>query len=498
MDKLFNNPTSLKIVAVLIALLIWVVVHIDPDTSPQSATSNTDTKVIEAAPIVAEGLDRNKYILTAMEPTVARLVVEGRISSLRTATNDDYVVKLDLKGVEPGIRELPLTVELPSGIKEVELSPRVVTVHIEELETQTREVQVLTEGVPAEGYIVGESSIVGGTGNVVEVTMPKDDYASLGTLAVTVDVTGADSTVTNKKAKIVAYDTQGNPMNNVTIVPDTLTAETKITLPAKEVPVQLRYTGTLPDGFSLVSISTTVEKVTINARQDLLQQTAMFDGYILDLSKVKGSGQVLVKAELPDGIAAVSLEEIPVDVVLETLERRTINNVPITIAGLADDMKININNSNNGRIDVVVKGAVSLLQKLKQSDVKLSLDVTGLQAGTHELTVDAELPAYLQVEESEQYSLTVKVELSQADQDVEAIADPDDNSSGSNTGGNSSSGSGSGSNNSSGGGGNPSSEGEGPSSGQNGTSSPSEEEKPSSKPDNDAGNSEQDTVSEAE
>ncbi|MFD2505372.1 hypothetical protein ACFSS9_12235 [Paenibacillus septentrionalis] len=104
MDKLLNHPTSLKVLAVMIAILIWAVVHIDPETSPQSVTSNTDTKVIEAASIVVEGLDTDKYMLTAMEPTVARLVVEGRISSLLAANNDDYVVKLDLTGVESGIQ----------------------------------------------------------------------------------------------------------------------------------------------------------------------------------------------------------------------------------------------------------------------------------------------------------------------------------------------------------------------------------------------------------
>src|SRR5690606_34579180 len=105
---------------------------------------------------------------------------------------------------------------MPKGITEVEISPRLVTVQVEELETQTLEVQVLTKGDPAPGYIVGESSIVGDTGNVVEVTMPKDDYARLATLAVTVDITGANATVTNKKAKVVAYDTQGVALSNVT------------------------------------------------------------------------------------------------------------------------------------------------------------------------------------------------------------------------------------------------------------------------------------------
>ncbi|MFC6335199.1 YbbR-like domain-containing protein [Paenibacillus septentrionalis] len=430
MDKLLNHPTSLKVLAVMIAILIWAVVHIDPETSPQSVTSNTDTKVIEAASIVVEGLDTDKYMLTAMEPTVARLVVEGRISSLLAANNDDYVVKLDLTGVESGIQELPLKAELPSGIREIEISPRIVLVHIEELETQTREVQVLTEGKPADGYLIGESSIIGDTGNVVEVTMPKDDYANLGMLAVTVDVTDASSTVVNKRAKVIAYDTKGSPMNNVTIVPDTLTAETKITLPAKEMPIQLRYTGALAEGFSLVSINTTQQSVTVNAAQATLDQMAMFDGFILDLSKVKESGEVLVKAEKVDGVAQVTPEEIAVNVVIEATEQRAMTNVPVSLIGLAEDKKASINNSSNGRINVLVKGAATLLQRLRTPDVKLSLDVTGLAEGTHELTIDAELPAYLQVTENDQYPLTVTVRIS-GTEELDALGEPIRNNGGS-------------------------------------------------------------------
>lgn len=411
MDKWLSHPTSLKILSLVVALLIWAIVHIDPETSPQSVTSNTDTKIIEAATIVPVGLNTDKYVLTGLEPTVVRLVVEGRISSLRTAMNSDYVVQLDLRGVGPGIQDLPLTVQMPKGITEVEISPRHVTVQIEELETQTLEVQVLTKGEPAEGYIVGESSIVGDTGNVVEVTMPKDDYARLETLAVTVDITGANATVTNKKAKVVAYDSQGVAISNVTVNPDTLSAETKISLPSKELPIQLRYMGNLPDGYSLVSIDSTTTSVLVNAPQKVLDEMTLYDGFVLDLSKVKESGEIPVKAEKSEQGITVSPGEIPVIVKIEATATRTMSEMPVVITGLGKDLQATIANSTNGRIDVLLAGADRLLQKIKSSDVKLSLDATGLTVGTHQLMVAAELPAYIHTRESEEFTLNVTVEI---------------------------------------------------------------------------------------
>ncbi|MCR8657719.1 CdaR family protein [Paenibacillus endoradicis] len=424
MDKWLNHPTSLKVLSLILAILIWAIVHIDPETSPQSVTSNTDTKIIEAATIVPIGLDTDKYVLTGLEPTVVRVVVEGRISNLRTATNDDYVVQLDLNGVGPGIQDLPLKVQMPAGIKEVEISPSHVTVQIEELETQTLEVQVLTEGEPAAGYIVGESSIIGDTGNVVEVTMPKDDYARLGMLAVTVDITGASANVTNKKAKVVAYDTQGVLIPNVSVKPDTLSAETIISLPSKELPVQLRYTGNLPEGYSLVSINSSTTSVTVNATQTILDEMNLYDGFVLDLAKVKESGEVLVKAEKSENGLTVTPGEIPVIVEIEATATRTMSGIPVTITGLVDDTKATISESKNGRIDVLLAGAETLLQKIKNSEVKLSLDVTGLAIGTHQLTVAAELPAYIHATESESFTLNVTVVIAST-KEVDASGEND-------------------------------------------------------------------------
>jgi len=424
MDKWLNHPNSLKVISIVIALLIWAVVHMDPETSPQTVTSNTDTKVIEAATIVPVGLDTSKYMLTGMEPTVARIVVEGRITSLYTASLEDYVVQLDLSNVGPGIQELPLTLKLPKGIQEVDLSPKYVTVQIEEFETKTLEVQILTEGQPASGYVVRDSTILGDTGNVVQVTMPKDDYARLGIIAVTQNLDGATSNVINKKAKVVAYDTLGQAMSNVKISPETLSVETKITLPFKEVPLQLRYTGSLPEGFSVVSIQPLLDKVTVFAESSILGQISIYDGAILDLSKVKESGEVIVKTDKIEGVSMVSPSEISVKVTIEPTANSTLSNVPVIISGLGDYLKANIAEASNGRIKLELKGSETLLQKIRNSDVKLTAKLDGLTEGTHEIPLEMELPAYIQPVDAE-IKLTVVI-TSTRPVDTENHSDGDD------------------------------------------------------------------------
>lgn len=423
MDKWLSHPTSLKIISVILGLLLWAVVHIDPETSPQTVTSNVDTKVIEAATIVPVNMDRDKYVLTAMEPTVTRLVVEGRISILRATSNDQYVVELDMSNVKPGIHEIPLRTRLPKGIKEIELSPRVVTVQVEEIVTQTFEAQVLTEGQPAEGYVMGNPQIVAEGGSSVQVTLPRDDMDRVGVVAATLDVTGAEKTVVNKKAKLVVYDTEGREIPNAIVEPDSIHAEVKVTRPFKQVPLQIRYTGSLPEGLSLVSVQPEVNEVTVYARQERLDELQIYDGAVLDLSKVKESGQVRIKAPPLDGIEAVEPGELTVNVTVEPAGTKTFRSVPIALGGAAEGLKAELTSPAGGKIDVTLSGSNAVLDGVTASDIRLVANLSGLGAGDHEVLLEAELPPYVQLAPGTEQSLVVKVVIAA---DTPATSVPDD------------------------------------------------------------------------
>ncbi|OBZ07797.1 MULTISPECIES: YbbR-like domain-containing protein [Bacillales] len=412
MDKWLSHPTALKIISVLIGLLLWGIVHIDPGTSPQTVTTtNFDTKTIEASVITPEGLDADKYVLTAMEPTVVRLNVQGRLSDLlKNSSLDDYVVKVDLKGTKAGMQELPLTVSLPKGIQLIDMSPRTVMVQIEEILTKPFELQVVTEGNPAPGYVVGASTIVAPT-PAVQVTLPKDDMSRVGLVTTEVNIDGADKTVVNKKAKVLVYDTDGIEMTNAIISPETVHVEVKITPPFKSLPLQVRYTGTLPDGLSLVSVKPAIDKVTVYGEQKALDELKVYDGVVLDLSKVKESGSIQVKAEPIDGIKSVDPGEVTLDVVVAPNITRTFTGLPVTIEGLAAGTSAVIRTPADGKFNVTVSGAESVLSGLKAEAITVIANTEGLAPGLHVVTLQVDVPAYVSTVLTEGQKLTVSIEI---------------------------------------------------------------------------------------
>ncbi|WP_424769368.1 CdaR family protein [Paenibacillus sp. sgz302251] len=411
MDKWISHPTSLKIFSVIIGLLLWAVVHIDPNSTPQSATSNFDNKIIEASVITAEGLDTEKYVLTAMEPSVVRLDVQGRLTDLkRASSDDDYIVKVDLKNVKPGIQELPLTYSLPRGIQLIQMSPSTVTVQIEEIVTKTFELQVATQGTPAEGFIVG-APVVAEPASGIKVTLPKDDMDRVGVVSAEVNIDGADKTVVNKKANVVVYDKDGLEMTNAIISPATAHVEVKVTPPFKTVPLQVRYSGSLPDGFSLVSIKPEMSEVTIYGDQQTLDGIQVYDGVVLDLSKVMESGSIQVKTQLVDGIKSIEPAEVTLDVVIAPDTIRTFTDLPVTVEGESSGLTAVFRIPSSGKLDLTVSGAQAVISDVQAGEIKLLANVEGLGEGVHEVPVQVDVPDYVQTVLAEGQTLTVTIEL---------------------------------------------------------------------------------------
>jgi len=411
MDKWLNHPTALKIISLLLAILLWAVVHIDPETSPQTAISSTDTKIIEAISIVPIGLDTERLTLTAMQPTVARLVVEGRITNLFAASNDQYIVNVDLSHAKPGIQELPLTVKLPKGIQKVELSPQYVTVRIEEIVTKNYELQIVTEGNPVEGLVVGTPAIMTEGGKNVKVTLPYDDMSRVGSVAAIVDINGADKTVVNKKAKVIVYDTQGNEINEAVVAPDTVHVEVPVTWPNKQVPLQIRYSGSLDEGMSIVSVKPEVNQATVYADQNDLANITIYDGYVLDLSKVKQSGTYKVKATAVDGVKSVSPSEISIQVNVESSSTKTMSALPIHLQGTSKGTDVKIVTPPSGRMDLIVSGSESALAELNANQIHITAKVDDLDVGVHTVPLEVELPSHVFPVSSAEQQLTVVVEV---------------------------------------------------------------------------------------
>ncbi|RXZ81367.1 hypothetical protein EBB07_15300 [Paenibacillaceae bacterium] len=405
MDKWLSHPTALKITSIVLAILLWAVVHFDSE-SPNTVASLIDTKVMEAVTIQTRGMDENLHDLRVLEPTVVRIMVRGNKADLIAAEEKEYKVYVDLTDIPDGQHILPLEVEHPKRIQVIQLSPAKVTVELEPVTSNDFNVAVNTTGTPGHSYKVGTPIINPG---IVNVTLPNDMMEQVGSVIAEVNVNGKEDSFVEKKAQLAVYSKAGEEMTNAVIDPPTVEVEVPIIKPSVKLPLQLAMTGKLADGLSLVSVTPEVNQITVYGPQAELDKLTVFDDVSLNLSSIKQSGVITLDLSPPGKLAAVEPSKLNVKVEVAPFEVRTIPQVPVSLTGLQEGLEAVFTTPESGRLDLQVTGAPSVLAGLAAGDIELIANLEGLKPGTRKVKVQAVLPHYVEATAPEQLEVTVEI-----------------------------------------------------------------------------------------
>ncbi|MDR9856976.1 CdaR family protein [Paenibacillus sp. VCA1] len=393
MNKWINNNNFAKVLALAVSVLLWSMVHWNNDTP--TPTAKIDTRIIENVKVQPFGLDEKKYILSAMDTDRVRIEIKGKKMDLLSAFSDEYKIKLDLTHAKVGTSTLPLSVDLPKGLELVNIQPASVTVNIEERNTATFPVTIVTKGTPAEGYILGKITPQPAT---VKVTLPESELREVAKVQGTISIDGEDSTMKEKRVKLAAYDKQGKEIEGAVLEPSSVTAEIVISPPYKEVPIELQYTGKLPDGLVISKAQPSVTKVKLYGPQDELSGVKSYSNISVDLSQITGAGTIVLPVDLtpPPGFEKIEPSSLQVEITTVSHSQRVIDAIPITIkkdnqSGLTAD----IINPSSKTMSLALTGAPGLLNSLTKDDIQLIASIDGLSPGVHDVTLQVILPRYI-------------------------------------------------------------------------------------------------------
>jgi len=393
-DKWLNHPTIAKFVALALGILMWAVVHFDPeDSSPNNVASLYDTKVIEGVIVQPYGLDERNFVLNGMEPLKVNLTVRGTKSDLRVAQTKDYRIRVDLRTVGEGQHTLPLEENLPKGITSVLISPSTVVVSIEALQTKEFEVAIQTKGNPAKGYKVGTPIVK--PGNRVHVTLPKSQLAEAESVGATIEIDGEKETIKSKSVKLAVYDKQGKPIEGAIIDPAVLEVEVPITNPFKTVPLQFKMVGRVQSGLGVASFKPDVEQVTVYGPQDALDKLEFIEVEI-PLGDVRNSGKISVPLKVTPPLIEISPAAIDIQIEVLLSTTRKLEGLPIELRGLGEGLIVNILDPATGKADITIQGAPQTLDRLKPGDVDVIVDLSGRGPGIYTLPLVVSLERFME------------------------------------------------------------------------------------------------------
>lgn len=420
MDKLLKSNWFVKIIAFLLALMLYTVLSMETQQQAnRESLFPTVSKTSETVNGVAitPYFDENKYVLTDL-PRSVDVKLTGSSNLLTKAIKVDRKIEvyIDLTNLGPGthrvpvlFRNLPKELEATPSPKQVE-----VTLHRKQTKQVPVNVDIKNENKLPEGYETGKLEF---SPKSVYVTGAEELIKNIATVEGAVDVAEAKDKV-ESRVPLRAYDSQGNLLD-VLIDPKSVNVTVPIMKPKKSVPLSINEKGELPKGLTLAGITLNPKEVTLTGPSSDLEKVDEIKGIDVDLSKIKEDSTIDVDVPLPKGIEAVDPKQVQVRVDVEKdetnneddVDTKTLKDIPIELRGEDPDQPASFITPSSGKMDVTISGSKKSVDALSASDIQAWVDVSGLKAGEHTIPIKVSNSKNLQMK-LEYTNAKVKIEES--------------------------------------------------------------------------------------
>lgn len=383
MDKFLENNMLAKGVAFLVAVMLWMIVSLDNQTSSNVGqtigTTTIDNVKLEVV------YDSELYALQEVEDTV-KVILTGRRSLLNiNVFRTNQRVYIDLTDLGEGRHRVKVLHEgFPRELR-VEIEPAYVEVVLEKKEVRSFPVKIDLSGVPKEGFSTEEPIM---EQEEVHVIAPASVLDQVATVRGFVNVDHADQLI-KQDVLLKAYDHFGNELP-VEISPSSIRVEVPIQSPSKLVPWQLRMVNQLPHGISLVNVETNLKEVRVYAPLEELEKIDKLEQN-LNLATIGQSGTVVLDIPLKKGWYATYPKQVEVKIEVDQTVERVFSNIPIQVKGLAEGLAVEFIDPEDGFIDLVIQGSKERLDKLRPEQIMASIDLQRANLGEQTVRLQVEM-----------------------------------------------------------------------------------------------------------
>ncbi len=403
-NKIFNN-FGLKILAVFLAIIIWIAVINVSDPVINTGYADIPVVVTSTEVVASQG---KVYELTS-EPTVSIMVTAKR-SVQDYLSEDNFKAIVDLEDYDEESGTVPIRIECNkySGqIESMKSKTEYATVSIEEMLSKQFIIAPVVTGEPEEGYVVGNVSTAE---NIVRVSGAKSVVSTIKKVTAEFSVEDLNSDV-NTSVDLKLYDKNGKQINADNLQKNISTVAMSVQILAtKELPLRFATSGVPKEGYGISGeLLANKATVVVAGKPSALSYLTSVD---ITSAAVKVDGadenleiEVDLSRYLPDGITLADPEndrfvavKVPIDQIVK--KEFEISTSDIQMDGLSDGFKTKVVDSDE-IVTIRVEGFSKQMQQITDSDVKLSVDwkaymqeneLSQLKEGRYRLPLSVKLP----------------------------------------------------------------------------------------------------------
>lgn len=299
MKGFFEKDSFLKLLSFVIAVLLWFYIIAVVDPSVDITIRDIPVRFTNQNLLEERGL-----CLVNETKTTVELKIRGSRKKIANIDNKNIYANADLSNItKTGNFSIPIAISIPYEYDEiVSKKPYNANVVIDKIVSANKEVNVITTGSVANGYIAGEAETDTKKVTIKGAQTMIDRISSIGA-EINYDDRAA---AINDSVELFFLDNNGRRINKNNIIYDMVKMDTEtaaISCPVyklKAVPVSLEAFAA--EGVESYKIWVQPSNVTIYAENEILENIEEIITESINLDEIE-DGTATVKLVLPDGVS---------------------------------------------------------------------------------------------------------------------------------------------------------------------------------------------------
>lgn len=396
-DKIKNNPLHIEKFLSRPKILVYLSLGLALATfflvdSQVITLVETEAEILSNEPVTVI-YNKEAYVVEGLVDK-ADIILTGRKSALYLSKQlGSHEVVLDLSDYEASDTPRKVYLSYNQTVENInyKLDPAYVTVIIKKKISEQKSIsyELLNEDKLNERFSVSNVKL---DQSEVVVKGSKDALREIATVKALIDLSDSKFkeaiTYDIDNVKLVAYNKDGQVLDNVEIVPSTIGASVTFSTYKATVPIKVSTTGDLVAGKSISTITINGKtNYTIDIygdKEDIDKITSVPVSIDIDGRGNGGAQTYTATIQKPNGVRSMSESEVKIVATFGEEKQKTIEIDDIKPTNLASGLTAN---RVAEPIQIQVKGVESVINSITKENIEAYIDLANYKEGSYEVDV---------------------------------------------------------------------------------------------------------------
>ena len=385
LEKFLSKTNNLLFISLFLAIIIFIVIDqkiIYYSESSAEVLSNQPVKAI---------YNEEAYVVEGLPDSVDITIIGNKANLYIAKQSSTNNVIVDLTDLKAGTHKVEFKYNQGISSIDYKVNPSFATVIIYKKVSYatSMSIDVLNKDKLNDKLVIDDVSV-----NDYSVVAKGSDkqVKTVASVKALVDVNNFSSqnvgSFVLKDVPLKAYDDKGNVVD-VELVPSKVDVNVTVSSPSKELPIKIIPVGNVSFGKAISNIKISENKTVVYGSSDVLDQL----NYIpveVDVNDLSENTQFKMEVPKPLGVRSMSVNNITVDISLDNVSDKDIENVAIETRNLDSNLKASAVSSSDSFVKVNVKGVASVIDSISSDNISAYVDLSGYGEGEYEVDVNVE------------------------------------------------------------------------------------------------------------